>query len=363
MFVHLVLDGVADGPLGVALDVVHTAARLIEAGVVVAPAAPRQRVVSIDGHPVRSGAGRRVDVDDALAPRASHRGDVVVLAGLGAATERELEVLLARPDVQRALPLLAGAAARGAIVAASCSATFVLAASGLLDGRRATTTGWLARPFARLFPAVQLAAERMVVEDGGVVTAGSALGHADLMLALVARTHGPSLARAVARYLVLDERMSQARYAIGAHLASADPTVVAVERLVLANLARQVSIAEMARAAAVSPRTLARRVEAALGTTPRRFARRLRMMRAVHLLDTTRDNVERVAARVGYADAAAFRRNFVRELGEAPRTRRREPTERPARRRRSGLRSGAASKKNLVRRRSGSRAGGPRRPR
>lgn len=323
MFVHLVFDGVADGPLGVALDVVHTAARLVAAGVVSAPAvspgALRQRVASVHGRAVRSGAERVVPVDGAFGAGSPRRGDVLVLAGLGAATERDVERLLRRTDVRRALPLLARAAARGVTLAASCSATFVLAEAGVLDARRATTTGWLARPFARRFPAVEVTAERMVVDAGGVVTAGSALGHADLMLALVARTVGPALAAAVARYLVLDERVSQARYAVGEHLRSSDPTILALERFVLANLARQVSIAEMARATATSPRTLARRVEAALGTTPRRFARRLRMARALHLLDTTRDNVERVAARVGYADAAAFRRNFRRETGEAPR--------------------------------------------
>ena len=324
MFVHLVLDGVADGPLGVALDVVHTAARLVRAGLAPAAgggAALRQRVVSVDGHAVHSGAGRVVTVDGALSPRAPGRGDVLVLAGLGAATEAEIEALLARADVRRAVPLCARAAARGAIVAASCSATFVLGAAGLLDGRPATTTGWLERPFARRFPAVELCAERMVVDAGAVLTAGSALGHADLMLALVARAVGPSLAHTVSRYLVLDERVSQARYAVQQSLASADPTIRTLERFVLAHLDRQVSIAEMARATATSPRTLARRVEAALGTTPRRLARRLRVQRAAHLLDTTPDNVERGAARVGYADAAAFRRSFRRETGEAPRAR------------------------------------------
>jgi transcriptional regulator GlxA family with amidase domain len=78
----------------------------------------------------------------------------------------------------------------------------------------------------------------------------------------------------------------------------------------------------MARATATSTRTLARRLEKALGTTPQRFAQRLRIARAVQLLETTQESVDEIAARVGYADPAAFRRIFRRESGESPRERR-----------------------------------------
>lgn len=78
----------------------------------------------------------------------------------------------------------------------------------------------------------------------------------------------------------------------------------------------------MARATATSPRTLARRVRSALGTSPLRLAQRLRVSRAAHLLETTKASVDEVAARVGYADAAAFRRVFRRETGTSPRARR-----------------------------------------
>ena len=110
-----------------------------------------------------------------------------------------------------------------------------------------------------------------------------------------------------------------------------------LERFVTANLDRQLTLDEMARATATSPRTLARRVAKALGTTPQRFAQRLRIAHAVHLLETTRRSVDDVAARVGYADPAAFRRVFRRETGETPRARRARaaPGQRgPARRRR-----------------------------
>ncbi len=322
---HLVLDGVAEGALGVGIDVVSTAARLVEAGLV--PAARRakplrQRVVSIDGAPVRSGTGRSVSVDGAFGLRGVGTGDVVVVPGLSAATEPAVERLLARADVARGAQLLARASARGAMVAASCSATFVVAASGLLAGRSATTTWWLVPAFARRFPDVAVCVERMVVESDGVLTAGSAFAHADLVLGLIARVASPSLAHMVARYLVLDERVSQARYMVMEHLRTADPVLRAVERFATANVGRQLTLDELARAGGTSPRTLARKAKAAAGMTPMEFVQRVRVAHASHLLETTQASVEEVAAQVGYADAAAFRRVFRRYAGETPRGRR-----------------------------------------
>jgi transcriptional regulator GlxA family with amidase domain len=165
----------------------------------------------------------------------------------------------------------------------------------------------------------------MVVDADGVLTAGSALAHADLMLAIMARIATPSLAKLVARYLLLDERTSQTRYMVMEHLRVSEPAVQAAERFASANVGRQFSMKELARAGAVSPRTLARRVHAALGMTPNEMVQRLRVAHAAHLLETTRASVDEVAARVGYADAAAFRRVFRRYLGESPRGRGRSP--------------------------------------
>jgi len=321
---HVVFDGVAEGSLGVGLDVVDTAARLVEAGLASVPRGAqvlRQRVVSLDGQPVRSGTGRTVSVDGALSLRGVKAGDVLLVPGLSAASERAIEQLLSRADAARGITLLARAAAKGATVAASCSATFVLAASGLLAGRSATTTWWLVPSFVRRFPEVALQPDRMVVESDGVLTAGSAFAHADLVLAIVARVASPSLAHLVARYLVLDERVSQARYMVIEHLRVSDPALRAVEQFVAANLGRQLTLDELARAAATSSRTLARRVQAGLGMTPLEFVQRVRVAHASHLLETTHASVEDVAARVGYADTAAFRRVFRRYVGETPRGR------------------------------------------
>jgi transcriptional regulator GlxA family with amidase domain len=332
---HLVLDGVSAGALGAALDVFATAARLSRsAGArTLPPRALAQRIVSIDGRPVRSSAGTMVPVEAAWSVRRLAAGDAVLVAGVGAASEPEISALLARRDARAAIDALAhGAARAGVHVAASCSSTFLLAETGLLDDEEATTTWWLSGSFARRFPRVRLRADRMVVEAQRRWTAGAAFSHADLALALLARTTRPSLAHLVARYLVLDERPSQARYVVSEHLRSDDPAVHAIERAVRASLDRQLGLEALARAAKTSPRTLARRVQAALGTTPLRFAQRLRVAHAAHLLETTDESVERIATRVGYADAAAFRRLFRRETGTSPRERRGAQRELKARR-------------------------------
>lgn len=328
MIFHLVFDGVADGGIGVALDVVTTAGRLVRAGLCAVPLAARaltQSVVSVEGQPVRTGAGRTLGVDGPLLLDQVGAGDVIVLAGLSAATPPEIAALLVRPDVRRGASLLADALARGAVLGASCSATFVLAAAGVLNGRQATTTWWLARQFAERFPKVALRVDRMVVDADKVLTAGSALAHTDLMLTLVSRIASPSLAHRVASYLVLEQRESQARYMIQESLRTHDPIIQSLERFVLANLGRQISTEELARATATSPRTLARRITLVLAITPQRFVQRLRVQHAVYLLETTQAPIEEIAAGVGYADAAAFRRVFQRETGQSPRSLRLRP--------------------------------------
>ncbi|SUA73400.1 Arabinose operon regulatory protein [Nocardia otitidiscaviarum] len=316
MITHLVLDGVLEGALGLGIDVVDTAAGFAD------DLRLRQRVVSVDGDPVRSGTGRDIAVTNRI-PLVGNEfgpGDVLVLPGPSAASASRVRALLARPDTLRAIDLIRDAAANGATVAASCSATFVLAAAGLLAGREATTTWWLAPLFTRMHPDITVRADRMVVDGGSVLTAGAAFAHADLVLALLARLSGPDLAHRVARYLVLDARMSQSRYMVLEHLRASDPTLRAVEQHVTTHLHRQLTLTELASAAAVSPRTLTRRTHEHLGITPTEFVHRLRVGHAATLLTTTRDPIDAVAAAVGYADPAAFRRIYRRHTGETPTT-------------------------------------------
>ena len=245
---------------------------------------------------------------------------IVVVASLVTTTEPAVVQRLAERDTVVARRSIERAAARGADVAASCSAVFLLASTGLLDERRATTTWWLAPAFQRMFPRVALDAEEMVVADGPITTAGAALAHLDLMLALVAAHCGAELAVRCARFLLLDGRRSQSRYMAVGFLASRDRDVDRAGRWARERLSQGLSVEELAAASGLTPRTFARRVANATGMSPVQFLGRLRVERAVELLETTDLSVEAIAREVGYAEPTTLRRLLRRATGEAPRS-------------------------------------------
>jgi len=272
-----------------------------------------------------SGSGRRIaahlcnGADQPSRTDASSDADLVVVPGLGATTETAISERLGRKDVLSAMRALSRVVDRGGEVAASCSSVFLLAESGLLGGRRATTTWWLAPLFQRRYPAVRLDPDAMVVADGLVTTAGAAMAQLDLMLALIARHAGADLAERCARYLLLDGRRSQAQYMAVGYLAAQDAHVARAERWAREHLATGISARELAEAAGLSTRTFARRVERATGLSPVRFLQRLRVERAVELLETTACTVEEIARRVGYAEPTTLRRLLRRNAGARPR--------------------------------------------
>lgn len=231
--------------------------------------------------------------------------DWVLVPALGSKTPETLDAALKRPDVRDAIAALVKASKRGARLAAACTGTYVLAATGKLRGRAATTTWWLSADFRARFPAVTLDETRMVVEDGHCLTAGAALAHVDLALYLV-RQHSPSLAQLVGRYLLVDDRPSQMSYAILDHLSHSDPVVERFERWTRENL-RDFSMTEAARAVGTTERTLQRRLRKVLGRTPIAYVRDLRVEQAIHLLRTTDQSVDEIAEIVGYQDGVTLR--------------------------------------------------------
>jgi transcriptional regulator GlxA family with amidase domain len=224
-----------------------------------------------------------------------------------------LEAALARPDVRDASSALRQWAGRGATMTAACIGTFVMAESGLLDDRHATTTWWLAPLFRKRYPGVLLDESNMIVRSGRFVTAGAALSHMDLALYLV-RGVSPQLASLTAKYLIVDSRPSQSAYALTDHLVHSDPIVQRFETWARGRLTDGFSLDEAARAVGSSKRTLARRMRSVLGKSPLSYFQSLRVERAVHLLKTGSESVDEVAARVGYTDGATLRALLRRRL-------------------------------------------------
>jgi transcriptional regulator GlxA family with amidase domain len=264
---------------------------------------------------VRTAQGLTVPVSSA----AGATPDWLLIPAIGCKMPEPLIGALARPDVRDAGHALRGWSEGNVKIGAACIGTFVLAESGLLDGHRATTTWWLSNLFRQRYPAVQLDEARMLVHAGDLLTVGAALSHVDMALWLV-RQASPELATLASRYLIVDSRPSQSAYAISEHLAHSDPLVERFERWARGRLAKGFSLDEAADAAGTSKRTLARRMRQVLGKSPLSYFQDLRIEHAVHLLKTSDQSVEQIAARVGYAEGVTLRALLRRRLGRGVRS-------------------------------------------
>lgn len=263
-----------------------------------------------------SGSGARWATRLARLPSkqgANGPADVVIVPGLAWMDEQLIREGLQRRDAERARKALRAAFRSGAEIASSCSAVFLVASAGLLDARQATMTWWLAPMFRQLFPKVMLDTDAMVLTDGRVTTAGAAMAQLDLMLSIIARHAGPDLADNCARFLLLDRRQSQSRYMALSFLTAADERVSRAERWARARLHRAFAISELAKAAGLGARTFARRCERATGLSPVRFVQKLRVDKAMELLETTRLGLDEIAEKVGYSDPSTLRRLLHRE--------------------------------------------------
>lgn len=272
-------------------------------------------------------AGRALPFDVTtvhLGPRPSRdrlRGaDLVIVPGLGlgVASADELDAKLKSPACRRACDMLVRSFEAGAVLAAACASTFLLAETGLLNSRRATTTWWLAPLFRERYPMVELEPDRIVVADWPIATGGAAMAQMDLMLAIVGKFAGPKLANACANYLLLDQRRSQVPFMAINYFASQDPKIARAEEWVRNNIARDFTMEELAEAAVLAPRTFARRIAATCGISPIQFVQRIRLERARYLLETTRLSVEEIARQVGYSEPSTLRRLIRRDTKHSP---------------------------------------------
>jgi transcriptional regulator GlxA family with amidase domain len=309
----LVLNGVFDTGLATVLDAFATASDLAAA----------QRLASIAFDVTVVGLRRRVRTNQGFdVPVSPAQGrpppDWVVVPAIGERAPEPLAAALAKPEARDAARLLRQWGGQGVQCAAACIGTFVAAESGLLNGEVATTTWWLAPYFRERYPLVRLEDGRMLVRSGRVLTAGAALSHMDMALWLI-RQASPLLAETTARYLIVDSRPAQSVYAISDHLLHADPLVQRFERWARDHLANGFSLDEAAQAAGASKRTLTRRINGVLGKSPLAYFQHLRIERAVHLLRTSNDDVEKIAAAVGYADGVTLRNLLRRQLGRGVR--------------------------------------------
>jgi transcriptional regulator GlxA family with amidase domain len=205
-------------------------------------------------------------------------------------------------------------------VASVCTGAFLLAAAGMLDGRRAATHWMYCAKLAERFPLVRVEPDPIFVCDGSVWTSAGVTAGIDLALALVEEDLGRSVALAVARYLVvfLKRPGSQAQFSAALALQAADDEFGALHHWINGHLADDLSLAVLADHTGMSERSFSRHYSEATGQTPARAIERLRVEAARRLLSESRLPVKRIAQRCGLGSEETMRRSFLRLLAVTP---------------------------------------------
>jgi transcriptional regulator GlxA family with amidase domain len=204
--------------------------------------------------------------------------------------------------------------------ASVCTGAFLLAASGMLDGRRAVTHWAFCAELARRFPAIRVEPDPIFVQDGAVWTSAGVTSGIDLALALVEEDLGRAAALAVARYLVvfLKRPGGQAQFSEFLSLQTTDDKFGALHDWISRHLGGDLSLPVLARQAGMSERSFSRHYAEATGQTPARAIERLRVQGARHLLSETRLPVKRISQRCGFGSEETMRRSFLRLLDTTP---------------------------------------------
>jgi AraC family transcriptional regulator, transcriptional activator FtrA len=264
---------------------------------------------SLGGAPVRSNSGFTIVPSHDLAPLET--ADLVAVPAHPVDSEPPVEALAA----------LRRAAERGAYVLSVCSGAFVLAAAGLLDGRRCTTHWRFAADLARRYPKAIVDPRVLYVTDGNVLTSAGTAAGIDLCLHLVRQEHGSAVASALARRMVVPPHRAggQAQY-VEAPLPPAcrDVTLEPLLEELVTTLDRPQSVDSLAARAHMAPRTFARRFRAETGVTPHDWLTEQRVLLARRLLEDTDLGIDAVAARAGFGTAAMLRHHFGRRMGTTP---------------------------------------------
>ena len=238
------------------------------------------------------------------------RADTVVVPGI---------VDLDRPVPVAVIKALQAAWRRGARITSICSGAFVLAAAGLLDGRRATTH-WLSTDLlARRYPAITVDAGVLFVDEGRIVTSAGASAGLDMCLHLVRRDYGQAAAAHTARLAVapLNRDGGQAQF-IHHEAPQARDSLAPLLEWMQRHIDEELDIDALARRAGMSARTFARRFREQTGTTPLQWLLTTRIRRAQELLETTRRSVDEIARRSGFESAVTFRARFRKVVGLNP---------------------------------------------
>lgn len=260
---------------------------------------------------------------------------ILVEAGLDRLSSADLAIVVCWDDIDRRPPepvldALRAVTARGGRVLSQCTGAFVLAAAGMLDGRRATTHWKYADQLAKRYPRVTVDPDVLYVDEGDVITSAGTAAGIDACLHVLRLAHGAATANKIARRLVVAPHREggQAQFVpVAVEAVDSGSELAALQDWALAHLSYSISVAQMAARIHMAPRTFARWFVSHTGTTPHEWLTSQRLSRAQELLECTDRGVEQVAAECGLT-ALMLRRHFAQRLGITPQAYRREFTQR-----------------------------------
>jgi AraC family transcriptional regulator, transcriptional activator FtrA len=238
--------------------------------------------------------------------------DLVVVTPVPRQTWRRID-----PDV---IEVVRRTAERGAWLLSVCSGSFVLAASGVLDGRRATTHWKYAEIMSSMYPAIDVDPDVLYVQDGRIITSAGTAAGLDACLHLLRQELGAEIANKIARRMVVPPQRDggQAQFIEQPLPQVASLSLAPVTDWMLEHLCEDLGVEQLAARAHMSPRTFARRFKADFGTTPAAWLGRQRLIQAQRLLEQTDLGLDRIAYECGFGSAAVLRQNFARTLGLTP---------------------------------------------
>lgn len=259
-----------------------------------------------------SGIALQADGFDAVGPIDT----LIISGGVGTRTPAIC------PETLAFVRKTAGTARR---VASVCSGAYVLAAAGLLDGRRATTHWSRCDHFSQLYPRVRLDPDRIWIRDGAVWTSAGVTAGIDLSLALIADDLGEDVARRAAQELVVFHRRpgGQSQFSALLDIVPSDERIGALLTWARERLAEPLSVERLADRIGMTPRTFTRRFTAETGVTPAKAVERLRLEAAREAVESGQEPLEVIARQTGFSDPERMRRAFLRAFGQPPRSLRR----------------------------------------